>query len=200
MCDNHYEPRSVQVNGITIHLCVHPRHLPSADRITVIETTLKWLPVEHLQVISTGHIRLSHPSHTPQRGGGSDPAPWIRISARSLEAARGHSPTLLHEMGHVVDYHYGAMRALRQAHPQLYRTLNATAHDGSTQFDGERYADCYMMFFLTQVAGLPHVHRADPRAYQGEARTTRFRALLSTPPFASWMGPLANLRLPAPAQ
>jgi hypothetical protein len=200
MCDNQYEPRSIQVNAIRINLCVHPRHLPAADRLTVIETTLKCLPAEHLQVIGAGHIRLSHPDHPPQNGGGSDPAPWIRISARSLAHARGYSPTLLHEMGHVVDYHYGAMGALRTAHPQLYRVLNGTAHTGRTQFDGERFADCYMIFFLTQVAGIPYVHRAEPSAYQGDGRTTRFRALLSTPAFASWMGPLANLRLPSAPQ
>lgn len=200
MCDRNYEHRLIHVIGIPIRLCVHPHHRPSTDRIKIIETTLKLFPADHLRVIAAGHLRLSHPNDAPRNGGGSDPAPWIRLSAVSLAAARVHSPTLLHEMGHVIDYHYSAMRTLRGTHPHLYDVLNSTAHTGRTQFDGERFADCYMIFFLTQVAGVPHAHPAAPRAYQGSARDTRFSAMLSTPAFRDWAGPLANLRVPPEAQ
>jgi hypothetical protein len=196
MCDRNYEPSPIEVIGIPITLCVHSHQRPSPARIQVIEATLRLIPAGHLRVIAAGHIRLSHPNDTPRSGGGSDPAPWIRLSAVSLAAARVHSPTLLHEMGHVIDYHYGAMRTLRGTHPRLYNVLNSTAHTGRTQFDGERFADCYMIYFLTQVAGVGHVHRADPRAYQGNARDMRFSAMLSTPAFRDWAGPLSNLRVP----
>jgi hypothetical protein len=179
---------------VTIALCVDSRRPPAGDRIKVIETTLKLLPVEHLRAIAAGHIRLSRAGDTPSNGGGSDPAPWIRVSARSLTAARVHSFTLLHEMGHIVDYHYGAMRTLRATHPRLYRILSATAHNGRTQFDGEKFADCYMIFVMRHVAGLAHQHPADPAAYQGAEAETRFRALMSTPAFERWAGPLAHLR------
>lgn len=196
MCDRGYEPRDIRVSGVPIHLCVHSEHPPAADRIEVIKKTLALLPIPHLWVINYGHIRLSHTGHPPANGGGSDPAPWIRISAVSLAAARTFSPTLLHEMGHVVDYHYHAMQTLRSTHPILYRVLRNTAHNGSTQFDGERFADCYMIFFLTQVGGQIVMHRADPSAYRGAARDTRFSAMLSTPAFDRWAGPLAALRVP----
>lgn len=200
MCDRNYEPSPIEVIGIPITLCVHSHHRPSPARVQVIETTLRLIPAGHLRVIAAGHIRLSHPNDLPHSGGGSDPAPWIRLSAVSLAAARVHSPTLLHEMGHVIDYHYGAMRALRGTHPHLYDVLNSTAHRGRTQFDGERFADCYMIYFLTQVAGVPHTHPADPRAYRGDARDTRFSAMLSTPAFRDWAGPLASLRVPPEVQ
>ena len=96
----------------------------------------------------------------------------------------------------VVDYHYHAMQTLRTTHPRLYHVLNNTRHIGIRQFDGERFADCYLMFFLTQVAHEEHMHRAEPAAYRGEARDTRFKAMLSTPAFQAWKGVLSELRAP----
>jgi len=195
-CDRGYEARSIRVKGVEIRLCVHPRHAPSPERIGMLERTLELLPTAHLWVLNYGHIRLSHPEHIPHDGGGSDPAAWIRISARSLAAASNFSPTLLHESGHVMDYHYHAMETLARTHPRLHKTLRETPHHGVTQFAGERFADCYMMYLLTQVAGLVRPFAASPQAYQGAARDTRFSALLSTPAFDGWTGPLSHLRVP----
>jgi hypothetical protein len=118
------------------------------------------------------------------------------VSAVSLAAAQDYSPTLLHEMGHVVDYQFKAMDVLKFTHPRLHLILKNTPHAGITQTDGDRFGDCYMIYFLTQVAGVPHVSRAAQAEYRGAERDTRFSALLSSVAFSGWTGPLSHLRVP----
>lgn len=171
---------------------------PNDAQIQTLVQTLSYVPYEHLSRFSaaSGHIRASGSQCTPLRGGGSDPAPWIRLSAVSFNDAINSAIniTLLHEFGHVVDYLYGAMNGLRTRDQALYRLLAGTAHTGRTQGPSEAFADCYMIFVVTQIAGRGYTHPADPGAYQGRAATERFTALMNSPAFDNWSGVLSNLR------
>lgn len=174
---------------------------PNENQIQVLLNTMSYLPAEHLRRFSgaLGYIRASGRQCTPLRGGGSDPAPWIRLAASSFADPLNASirVTLLHEFGHVVDYLYSAMDSLRQRHRDLYDLLSRTRHTGRTRGPGEAFADCYMIFVITQLARRTYRHLADPAAYQGDQATRRFEALINSPAFDQWAGALANLRRPA---
>lgn len=102
--------------------------------------------------------------------------------------------TALHEFGHVVDYQYGAMAGLRERQPEFYRLLSGTRHTGRTQGPGEAFADCYMIYVITQLARRGYRHPAAPEAYEGEQATRHFEALMNSPAFDNWAGPLSELR------
>ncbi|MCW5964870.1 MAG: hypothetical protein KIT83_12600 [Bryobacterales bacterium] len=49
--------------------------------------------------------------------------------------------------------------------------LASTGHEGATGGPGERFADCYMLYLMNQVAGHRTGHPVDRAAYQGEQAT-----------------------------
>ena len=171
---------------------------PSEEQIEILRQTLNFAPAEHLRRFAgaLGHIRASGRQCTPARGGGSNPAPWIRLSATSFEDSLNQTinVTALHEFGHVVDYQYGAMAGLHDRHPDFYRLLSRTRHTGRTQGPGEAFADCYMIYVITQLARRGYRHPADPQAYEGEQATRHFEALINSPAFDNWTGALSELR------
>ena len=171
---------------------------PTTEQLRIILRTLELVPPQHLGKLSPpGHVQVSRPGCAPRRGGGNGGlSRWIRLSAASIGADynRTLNVTLLHELGHVIDSTYGGMRWLQENDPEGYRLLARTGHTGATQFPGERFADCYMIFLITQVAGRTYNHRADPSAYRGEQATRRFGIMLNTPAFEGWTGPLSELR------
>ncbi len=184
---------------IPLYLASHEGDFhPTEQQTEVLKQTLNFAPTEHLRRFAgaLGHIRASGRQCAPMRGGGSDPAPWIRLSATSFEDSLNQSinVTVLHELGHVVDYLYGAMAGLRDRHPDLYRLLSQTRHVGRTQGPGEAFADCYLIFVITQLARRGYRHAADPEAYQGEQATCHFEALINSPAFDNWAGALSDLR------
>lgn len=175
---------------------------PTDRHVDVLKQTLSVAPVEHLRKFAgaRGVIRASGRQCSPARGGGSDPAPWIRLSAVSFDDPlnRNVNVTALHEFGHCVDYLYGAMAGLRSRHPDLYRLLSGTAHTGRTQGPGETFADCYLIFVVTQLARRAYRHPADPGAYEGDRANRLFEALINSPAFDGWNGALSGLRRQAP--
>ncbi len=191
--------RSVRGVQVPIRVPKERTEPPSTEQFRLILRTLELVPLPHLRLFSVprAHIQVSRRGCAPMRGGGSGgEARWIRLSAASLGAQhnRNVNVTLLHEMGHIVDTAYRGMRWLEQNDRAGYRLLADTGHDGATDFDGERFADCYMIFLVTQVAGRSYNHPADPRAYRGAQATRRFELLLNTPAFEGWTGPLSELR------
>jgi hypothetical protein len=175
---------------------------PSDRQLQILSSTLSYAPMEHVRRFggALGYIRASGSGCTPNHGGGSDPAPWIRLSAASFADSLNQrlNITLLHEFGHVVDYMYGAMEGLRGRDPELYRLLANTPHTGRTQGPSEAFGDCYMIFVVTQIARQGYNHPAAPEAYRGEQATRRFTALINSPAFDNWNGVLKELRIDAP--
>ena len=199
-----YETLNRSVRGVPIPVRISrvQTEPPTGEQIRIILRTLEHVPVPHLRLLSPpGHIQVSRPGCAPRRGGGNGGlSRWIRLSAAAIGADynRTLNVTLLHELGHVIDSVYGGMRWLQDNDRDGYRLLAATGHTGATQFPGERFADCYMIFLITQVAGRSYNHRADPSAYRGEQAMRRYRILLNTPAFEGWTGPLSDLRADAP--
>jgi hypothetical protein len=200
-CTRQLDRNALAPQGVSIPLYVasHDRDFrPTGPQIEILKQTLSFVPAEHLRRFAgaLGNIRASGRQCTPARGGGSNPAPWIRLSAASFEDSLNQSinVTALHEFGHVVDYQYGAMAGLQTRHPDLYRLLSRTPHTGHTQGSGETFADCYLIFVITQLARRTYRHPADPRAYEGEEATHRFEALINSPAFDNWTGALSQLR------
>jgi hypothetical protein len=85
--------------------------------------------------------------------------------------------TLLHELGHVVDFGSGALRGLRRADRPSYRAVVTPprAHRGITQGVGEHFADLYADYFFYSEAERPTAERMD--------------ALLRSPAFAGISAP-----------
>lgn len=106
--------------------------------------TLELLPESHLSDVVAQNIIKIRPNL--RVGGGSGQEGYIYISPYSLDNSYNqlHNQTLLHEIGHKVDYHYHAidnMTALRQAF------MRHVHHEGGTQSASEAYGDCYMDYF-----------------------------------------------------
>jgi hypothetical protein len=181
-----YQTQIVPIGGVDVRVLTDPADQPQAAAVLAIFRTLELLPRRHLDLLRSGHVQISKRQCPPRRGGGNDPeVPWVRVSRAAADETRNHQYciTMLHELGHIVDTRYGAMAWLRDNDPEGYRFLAATAHEGATDFDGERFADCYMLYLLNEVARRPTRHPAEPAAYQGEAAQRRYRILLSTPAF-----------------
>lgn len=182
-----YQTQIVPIGGVDVRVLTDPADQPLATAVVAIFRTLELLPRRHLALLRGGYVQISKRQCPPGRGGGNDPAvPWVRVSRAAADETRNHNYciTMLHEIGHIVDTRFSAMAWLRDNDPEGYRFLAATAHEGTTDFDGERFADCYMLYLLNEVAGRRTGHPADPGAYQGEEAQRRYRLMLSTPAFA----------------
>ena len=198
-----YEVLNRSVRGVPVPIRISRVRTepPTTEQIRIILRTLELVPVPHLRLLSPpGHVQVSRPGCAPRRGGGNGgDSRWIRISAAAVGAPHNRhlNVTLLHELGHVVDSAYGGTRWLQRNDRDGYRLLASTGHEGATPGAGERFADCYMIFLVTQVGERPYTHPADPQAYRGEQAMRRYRILLNTPAFEGWTGPLADLRADA---
>lgn len=185
-----YAEIPIYVNGVEVmtRTSPDPSAPPSDTQWSVIENTLALVPSRHLQLLSDpGYVQVSKSNCLPGKGGGNGGGDrWIRLSSDSLSKRynRTYNVTLLHELGHLVDVHYSAMRTLKTQDREGYRLLINTPHDGETSGDGEHFADCYMIYLLQVVAGHRYVHPIAPEAYRGEEAQRRFRVLLSSPAFS----------------
>ncbi len=80
--------------------------------------------------------------------------PFIRLNRMVFDRrqrpvnAGAYNYTLLHEIGHIIDWAYDAMSGLRSTDPDGYRALMAHTHVGATQGPSENYADGYADFFF----------------------------------------------------
>lgn len=73
-------------------------------------------------------------------------SPWNNTGNRLLY-------TLLHEMGHVVDWSFGAFRQIRQTDRAGYDIICERVHHGRTQNQQEKFADSYADIHFPGAAG-----------------------------------------------
>lgn len=189
-CDpSNYEATYTQIDNNRVELRTHPDSPPTPAQLDAVRAALRLIPPQHLLDFDQqgGYIQFSREGCTPARGGGHQPGPdpWIRLSHACLSEDYNNTlnVTLLHEMGHIVDAEYGGMESLHTVDEEGYRLLADTKHAGATQGPGEAFADCYMIYLITQRARRHYRHRADPTAYQGDNATRRFQALLRSAAF-----------------
>lgn len=188
---SNYESSYTQIGNNRVDLRTHPDSRPTAAQIESVRAALRLIPPTHLRDFDQqgGFIQFSRRGCPPARGGGHNPGPnpWIRLSHACL--AKGYNATInatvLHEMGHIVDSEYNAMESIRAADREGHQLLAHTRHEGTTQGPGEAFADCYMIYLITQRAHRPYRHLADRTAYQGNNATRRFEALLRSSAFRS---------------
>lgn len=187
---NAYAEIPLYINGVEVMTRTSPNPLdpPTDSQWKIIERTLALVPTQHLQLLSNpGYVQVSKSGCSPRKGGGNGgKSRWIRLSSASLNERynRAYNVTLLHELGHIVDFHYSAMTTLQKQDPEGYRLLVNTPHRGKTSFSGEHFADCYMIYLLQEVANYSYIHPAAPNAYKGVEAQRRFRVLLNSPAFS----------------
>lgn len=184
------------VSGMDFFYPDAARDAPSAAQWAVLDRTTALIPEAHRNVIS--HVEVRGSTQAPRTGGGSIvDAHIIRLSHACLAASynRTHNVTLLHEAGHHVDWHYGVV-AFARTQGADGSALLATGHDGATQGAGERIADCYMVYLLQTIAGVPYQHPADRAAYRGAEAQRRFRVLLASPAGAAFASPATAAATP----
>ena len=182
-----YQAQTIPMNGVEVRVLTDPSDQPPAAAVLAIFRSLELVPDRHRELLrGGGYLQISKRLCPPDKGGGHDPeTPWVRISRAAADETRNHTYaiTMLHEFGHIVDTRFGAMAWLRANDPDGFAFLAGTAHEGRTDWEGERFADCYMLYMLNEVAQYPTGHRADRAAYEGEAAQQRYRIMLSTPAF-----------------
>ena len=130
-----------------------------------LERTLSILPSQHLRGLQYIEIR-----DRPNYAGGStnvcsqawpttpqgQSQYWVMLDFDSFDPQRrrinnqpgGLHYTLLHEMGHVVDWTTGSFTWIRQNDRQGYRLIASRPHSGITGGAQERFADTYADLFF----------------------------------------------------
>lgn len=118
--------------------------------VTNIRDTLWVVPTEHLRLIR--QIDVVPPlmlGNDPNYAGGGSGLGYPRLSELCFD--RGFRPnnfpinlTLLHEIGHIVDHHYGALANLSPEHQATLRAI-AIPPSARTQGEGEYFAIAYQL-------------------------------------------------------
>jgi hypothetical protein len=141
----------VTINGLDE---TQPSDLPHLEQL---ERSLNLLPVAHLK-----HIPTIAVGNRPPRGGGgsANPSmpggPYIRLNRNCFNSSwnqGSYNYTLLHEVGHIIDWAYRCMERMRRTDPRAYRVLLQHPHRGATQGPGEHYADAYADYFSGRRLG-----------------------------------------------
>lgn len=173
---------SVRIDGVE----------PRGREIEQLERTLCLLPSMHLRALPTITV-----GDRPARGGGGSASPtmpggpFIRLNRmifdpvqRPVNAGRLNY-TLLHEVGHIIDWAFGCMATLAGSDPAGYAALLAHAHSGATQGPSEHFADAYADFFFHGGSfnrGSDNGGWVMPRG--NWARDPRIQAMLGSPAFS----------------
>ena len=154
------------VKGVSIEIVgadEHGRAPESVQRACGMQTaqllrSLNVLPRSHLVLLPRITVGERPPaSNHPRSYGGGGSAhrgmpggPYLRLNWRIFQAPwnQGHvNYTLLHEVGHIVDWAYRCMQVLRRDHRSHYQVLTSHPHSGRTQGPSEHYADAYADYF-----------------------------------------------------
>jgi len=110
-----------------------------------LTSTLERLCVQHLQIVPPITV-----GDRPERGGGGAAhsgmpgGPYIRLNRTCFQSSwnqHGYNYTLLHEVGHIVDWAFSCIQNMRREDNRGFRALIAHPHSGATQGWGEHYAD-----------------------------------------------------------
>lgn len=120
--------------------------------------TLDLLPVGHLRLlprITVGERPPSSGNPGSYGGGGSAHhamagGPYLRLNWRIFDAPWNrnmYNETLLHEVGHFVDWGFQCMTTMQREDRAGFDALVAHPHSGRTEGPGEHYADAYADHF-----------------------------------------------------
>lgn len=179
------------VGGVSLRRFGTHTDPPNATQLSVLKSTVSLLPVEHLVLLRS--IEARRPGQVPRRGGGNNPQQKVvRLSAVSFSGSYNFrvNLTFLHEMGHIVDAHFGCTTQVQKwvhdrTHPlhEDATALMRTPHTGATDWAGERIADCYMVLMRSLVMNDPYSSGSCPSQYRGAEAQRRFRVLLHTTAF-----------------
>jgi hypothetical protein len=130
----------VDISGVTVQI-----NGADDEQLEVLRSTLARLWVHHLQILPPITV-----GNRPARGGGGAAhsgmpgGPYIRLNRTCFESSwnqHGYNYTLLHEVGHIVDWAFDCMRHMRREDRRGFRALITHPHSGATQGWGEHYAD-----------------------------------------------------------
>ncbi len=147
--------------------------------------SLDRLPREHLVLLPRITVGERPPAtdHPRSYGGGGSAhrgmpgGPYLRLNWRIFQAPWNQgflNNTILHEVGHIVDWAYGCMDALRIEHRTHYRALISHPHSGRTQGPSEHYADAYADYFIG--------HRMSNARQEALLASRAFQPVQSLPP------------------
>lgn len=147
---------TVNIHGVPISVTgAGEAGVRRGEQLTQLVRTLKRLPVQHLQQVPP--ITVGDRPDTNHGGGGGSAAPcpacprgYIRINRRVFDPAirevnRGRvNVTLLHEIGHVIDWAY---QCVANAAAEDRQTLWFRGYDGHTHGPGEYFAVAYAQMY-----------------------------------------------------
>ncbi len=137
----------------------HGEELSDAN-LRKIEQTLRAIPYQHLAGLSRIEIR-----QRDRAGGSTNPdgpthggVPrsghyFVVLDIDAFDSSwnntgNGLLYTLLHEMGHVVDWHTRSFEWIGRNDREGYRAIVARTHRGVTQHNQEKFADAYADYFF----------------------------------------------------
>jgi hypothetical protein len=130
------DPSEFIVHGVQINMVYNADEVTD-ENIRQLLNTLALLPARHLAQLPTITIGAR-----PRRGGGGSAhsemrgGPYIRLNRGIFSRDWNQGPyneTLLHEVGHIVDWAFQCIRGLRSGDRQGYQALLADPHGGVTR-------------------------------------------------------------------
>lgn len=143
----------VFVSGNRIEVREHPslarRGLTlTPDHLRRIQMTLGVIPEYHAKLPSRIEIRQRAGAGGSANAMPNSPRFFVVLDYDTFRSSwntrqDGLLYTLLHEMGHVVDWTYGAFPNIRRNDPAGYDAICERVHRGRTQHDQEKFADAY---------------------------------------------------------
>jgi len=164
---------TIIANGVSV--TVNGLEAQGAD-FSKVEHTLRLLPTAHIRKIPPITV-----GDRPSRGGGGSATsmmpggPYIRLNSSCFQSAWNHGHnnyTLLHEIGHIIDWAYGCMETMRRQDQSGYAALLIHPHHGATHGPGEHYADAYADYFSR---GRHWLARCAPGRYNALCNSAAFR-------------------------
>lgn len=158
------------VNGTFIEIDYDNTQV-SDDQVRQLLQSLDLLPPTHLP-----HVPIITVGNRPPQGGGGSAhsgmpgGPYIRLNRSCFNSSwnsGNNNETLLHEVGHIVDWAFDCMRHMRIDNPEGYRALLRHPHRGRTQGPGEHFADAYAHHYMgRQISDERRNALLTSRAYQ----------------------------------
>ena len=126
-----------------------------------IETTLAVLPHHHVSKVARIEIRQragAGGSANAMPEGSTGPTHYVVLDIDTFVSPwnctdNGLLYTLLHEMGHVVDWSFGAFPGIRRNDRPGYNIICERVHHGRTQNQQEKFADTYADIHFPGASG-----------------------------------------------
>jgi hypothetical protein len=157
---------NVLVHGVRIEVRAHrslQRNNLELTKIQLhrIETTLQVLPAHHLTPLARIEIRQragAGGSANAMPEGAAGPTHFVVLDIDTFVSPWNNTDngllyTLLHEMGHVVDWSYRAFPYIRRHDRPGYDAICERVHHGRTQNQQEKFADTYADIHFPGASG-----------------------------------------------